>query len=175
MRADNSFAASCDLVCSRRNACSPSRVRCRARLSSQATDSQPIKPGRQRKLRSKSPDVALRTHCLLLGGVLGPLSTPFPSVRQPGYLHKEEEARGFASPPHDGFAFIAESTPTPKGDAPTHVQVDTTVGWASSSLGYLQEVFSETRLSLERDNRSPRPVCRGLLKVFGCPCFTRRF
>src|SRR5829696_4388239 len=36
MRADSSFAASCDLVCSRRNACSPSRVRCRARLSFQA-------------------------------------------------------------------------------------------------------------------------------------------
>src|SRR5215203_3245210 len=35
---------------------------------------------------------------------------------------KEEEARGFASPPHDGFAFIAESTP--RGDAPAHVQVD---------------------------------------------------
>src|SRR5919107_1010340 len=95
---------------------------------------------------------ALRTHCLLLRGVLGPLSTPFSSVRQPGYLlQSTEEARGFASPPHDGFAFIAESTPTPKGDAPTHVQVDTTVGWASSSLGYLQEVFSETRLSLERE------------------------
>src|SRR5215204_4094719 len=162
MRADNSFAASCDLVCSRRNACSPSRVRCRARLSSQATDSQPTKPERQRKLRSKSHVVTLRTPCLLLRGfLLGPLSPPFPSVRQPGYLHKEEEARGFASSPHDGFAFIAERTPTPKGDAPTHVQVDTTVGWASSSLGYLQEVFSETRLSLERDNKSPRPVCRG--------------
>src|SRR5215204_3467387 len=54
---------------------------------------------------------------------------------------KEEEARGFASPPHDGFAFIAESTPSPRGDAPTHVQVDTTVGWGSSSLGCLGEVF----------------------------------
>src|SRR5829696_3185805 len=59
---------------------------------------------------------------------------------------KEEEARGFASPPHDGFAFIAESTPTPKGDAPAHVQVDTKVGWESSSLSYLQGVFSEAGL-----------------------------
>src|SRR5215204_3216022 len=48
---------------------------------------------------------------------------------------KEEEARGFASPPHDGFAFIAESTPTPKGNAPAYVQVDTIGGWGSSSLG----------------------------------------
>src|SRR5215204_5322520 len=59
---------------------------------------------------------------------------------------KEEEARGFASPPHDGFAFIAESTPTPRGDAPAHVQVDTIGGWGSSSPGCLEGVFSETGL-----------------------------
>jgi hypothetical protein len=38
MRTDNPFDALCDLVCRRRNAPSPSRVRYRARLSSQATD-----------------------------------------------------------------------------------------------------------------------------------------
>src|SRR5215203_988 len=50
--------------------------------------------GRQRNasfgvVALQSHVVALRTPCLLFRGVLGPRSTPFPSVRQPGYLLKK--------------------------------------------------------------------------------------
>src|SRR5215207_6096354 len=72
---------------------------------------------------------------------------------------KEEEARGFASPPHNGFAFIVESTP--RGDAPAHVQVGTTVDYGSSSPGCLEGWFLETQLpvmwvlgNLERKKRT---------------------
>src|SRR5215207_9087852 len=80
---------------------------------------------------------------------------------------EEEEARGFASPPHDGFAFIAESTPSPRGDAPAHVQFDTKISWGSSSLSYLQEVFSQTELPVLRvfENSKASSMFYPLLKA----------